>query len=71
MLFRSETAILAIPKAAAQEIATMLFKHGVKAILNFAPVQLDYDKEKYVVSNIDLYAKLQELNFWKEKATNK
>lgn len=66
-----ETAILAIPKAAAQEIATMLFKHGVKAILNFAPVPLDYDKEKYVVSNIDLYAKLQELNFWKEKATNK
>ena len=49
----------------------MLFKHGVKAILNFAPVQLDYDKEKYVVSNIDLYAKLQELNKKKKKATNK
>jgi len=66
-----ETAILAIPKAAAQDTANMLFKHGVKAILNFAPVQLDYDKEKYVVSNIDLYAKLQELNYWKEVANSK
>jgi redox-sensing transcriptional repressor len=66
-----ETAILAIPKAAAQDTANMLFKNGVKAILNFAPVQLDYDKEKYVVSNIDLYAKLQELNYWKEVANNK
>ena len=65
-----ETAILTVPKIAAQEITDTLVKHGIRAILNFAPVQLNVP-ENVVVENIDLYAKLQELNYWKERIIEK
>lgn len=65
-----ETAILTVPKIAAQEITDTLVKHGIRAILNFAPVQLNVP-ENVVVENIDLYAKLQELNYWKERVIEK
>jgi redox-sensing transcriptional repressor len=65
-----ETAILTVPKIAAQDIADTLVKHGIRAILNFAPVQLNVP-ENVVVENIDLYAKLQELNYWKERIIEK
>lgn len=65
-----ETAILTVPKIAAQDITDTLVKHGIRAILNFAPVQLNVP-ENVVVENIDLYAKLQELNYWKERIIEK
>lgn len=65
-----ETAILTVPKGAAQDITDTLVKYGIRAILNFAPIQLNVP-DKVVVENIDLYAKLQELNYWKERVIEK
>lgn len=65
-----ETAILTVPKVAAQETANFVVKSGLRAILNFAPIQLDVPKD-VVVENMDMYAKLQELNYWKEKVIEK
>lgn len=59
-------AILTVPKKVAQETADYLVKSGIRAILNFAPLKLDVPPE-VAVENIDLYAKLQELNYWREK----
>ena len=61
-----DIAIMTVPKHVAQETADFIVKSGVKAILNFAPLKLDLPSD-VVVENIDLYAKLQELNYWKEK----
>ena len=62
-------AILTVPKIVCQNVAEYLIKAGVRAILNFAPIKIDVPPE-VVVENIDLYAKLQELNYWKEKKKN-
>lgn len=61
-----DIAIMTVPKSVAQETADFIVKSGVKAILNFAPIKLDLPAD-VVVENIDLYAKMQELNYWKEK----
>ena len=63
---RVDVAILTVPKKVAQQIATSIIESGVRSILNFAPINLEVP-ENVVVKNIDLYAKLQELNYWKEK----
>lgn len=63
-------AIITVPKSVAQELADYLVKCGIKAILNFAPIQLSVPSD-VVVENIDLYAKLQELNYWKERVMDK
>lgn len=60
-----DIAILTVPKACAQELADFVVKAGIKAILNFATLKLDLPTD-VVVENIDLFAKLQELNYWKE-----
>ena len=60
-----DIAIHTVPKACAQELADFVVKAGIKAILNFAPLKLDLPSD-VVVENIDLFAKLQELNYWKE-----
>jgi redox-sensing transcriptional repressor len=66
---RVDIAILTVPKKVAQQMATLLVEAGVKSILNFAPINLEVP-ENIVVENIDLYAKLQELNYWKEQLIN-
>jgi redox-sensing transcriptional repressor len=50
-------AIIAVPASAAQGIAEKLVAAGIKAILNFAPVQLTVD-EKIKVINMDVAANL-------------
>jgi len=50
----------------AQQLTSILVESGVKSILNFAPIKLDVP-DHIAVQNIDLYAKLQELNYWKEQ----
>lgn len=61
-----DVAILTVPKHVAQHITNSLVEAGVRSILNFAPVNLKVP-ESVAVENIDLYAKLQELNYWKEQ----
>lgn len=65
-----DIAILTVPKIVAQEVSELIADSGIKAILNFAPIKLNLP-ESVVVENIDLYAKLQEINYWKEKILKK
>lgn len=63
---RVDLAILTVPKFVAQETATLLANSGILSIMNFAPINLELPSN-IAVENIDLYAKLQELNYWKEQ----
>ena len=58
-----ETAILSVVKGQAQTAAEKLVKNGIKAILNMTTYKLELPKNVVVV-NMDISAKLQELNFW-------
>ena len=57
-----ETAILAVVKEQAQIAANNLIKNGIKAILNMTTYKLEVD-DNITVINMDISAKLQELNF--------
>ena len=57
-------AILAVVKEQAQIAAEGLVKNGISAILNMTTCKLELDKNVKVV-DMDISAKLQELNFWK------
>ena len=59
-----ETAILSVVKGQAQTAAEKLVKNGNKAILNMTTYKLELPKN-IVVVNMDISAKLQELNFWR------
>lgn len=59
-----ETAILSVVKEQAQKAAEKLVKNGIKAILNMTTYKLELPKNVVVV-NMDISAKLQELNFWR------
>ena len=57
-------AILAVLKEQAQIAAEGLVKNGISAILNMTTCKLELDKNVKVV-DMDISAKLQELNFWR------
>lgn len=59
-----ETTILAVVKEQAQIAANNLIKNGIKAILNMTTYKLEVD-DNITVINMDISAKLQELNFWR------
>lgn len=59
---RTQIGIVAVPAAAAQEIADQLIKAGVQAILNFAPVVLNVPPE-IELRNVDLTVNLEVLTF--------
>lgn len=59
-----DTVILAVVKEQAQFAAEQLVKNGIKAILNMTTYKLELSSDITVV-NIDISAKLQELNFWR------
>lgn len=59
-----ETAILAVVKEQAQIAANNLIKNGIKAILNMTTYKLEVD-DNITVIDMDISAKLQELNFWR------
>ena len=59
-----ETAIWAVVKEQAQVAANNLIKNGIKAILNMTTYKLEVD-DNITVINMDISAKLQELNFWR------
>ena len=54
---KAELAVLCVPAQAAQEVADLLIKSGVKAILNFAPVLIKAP-DGIVVRHIDVAANL-------------
>jgi redox-sensing transcriptional repressor len=58
----ADIAILAVPAEAAQEMADRLVTMGVKAILNFAPVQLAVP-EDVTVKNVNMALELETLSY--------
>ena len=56
-----KTAILTVPSAKAQEVATVLVEAGVKGILSFSPVHLHLPKD------VDLTSELQTLLYFMKK----
>lgn len=56
-------AILTVPAAAAQEVANILIKAGVQAILNFSPTVLDVPDD-VVVNSVDLAVELENLSYF-------
>ena len=61
-----KTAILTVPSAKAQEVATVLVEAGVKGILSFSPVHLHLPKD-VVVQYVDLTSELQTLLYFMRK----
>ncbi|MGE4271997.1 MAG: redox-sensing transcriptional repressor Rex [Desulfitobacterium sp.] len=59
---KTQIGIIAVPSAAAQEIADKLVRAGVQAILNFAPVVLNVPPE-VELRNVDLAVNLEVLTF--------
>jgi redox-sensing transcriptional repressor len=58
-----EIAILAVPAVAAQQVADRLVDHGIRSILNFAPVRVKVP-EKVSVRQVDLSMELQVLSYY-------
>jgi redox-sensing transcriptional repressor len=58
-----EMAILAVPAVAAQQVAERLVGHGIRSILNFAPVRVKVP-ETVSVRQVDLSMELQVLSYY-------
>lgn len=58
----ADIAVLVTPAEAAQAVADRLVHHGIKAILNFAPVQL-LVPDDVVVKNVNLAIELETLSY--------
>lgn len=54
--------VIAVPISAAQEVADLMVKNGLEAILNFAPVALNVP-DHIEIRNVDLSVKLEILTF--------
>ena len=57
-----EIAVLAIPAAAAQETLDLVYAQGIRAVWNFAPVDLNYARDMVVV-NLHLSDSLHTLSY--------
>ncbi len=62
-------AVLAVPAAAAQEVAVRLVEAGVTAILNFAPTHIDVP-DRVTLRKVDLSVELQILSFYEQLHAN-
>lgn len=58
----TEIAILVTPAEAAQEVADRLVRGGIKAILNFAPVQLSVPRD-VAIQSVNMALELETLSF--------
>jgi len=58
-----EIAILAVPAVAAQQVAERLVEHGIRSILNFAPVRVKVP-DTVSVRQVDLSMELQVLSYY-------
>jgi redox-sensing transcriptional repressor len=59
-------AMLAVPATAAQKVADLLVKAGVKAILNYAPMSISVPKG-VTVQNLDPAAHMQHMTYYLEQ----
>jgi len=58
--------IITVPVSAAQKIADLLVASGIKAIFNFAPINLELPK-KIILKDIDLNIELESLAYYLKK----
>ena len=58
-----QIAMITVPASAAQAVGEMLVQNGIRAILNYAPVQLNLPKE-IQVEYIDPLTKLQHMTYY-------
>jgi redox-sensing transcriptional repressor len=61
-----DAVILAVTKEHAQIVADRIIMSGIHAILNMTTYKLEVPKG-VAVMNIDISAKLQELNYWRKQ----
>jgi redox-sensing transcriptional repressor len=61
--FKVRVAILAVPEISAQEVSDELIKHGIKGIVNFAPVLLKVPAD-IVVNNVNLCDELESVIYY-------
>lgn len=64
--FRVRVAILAVPEISAQEVADELIRHGIKGIINFAPVLLKVPAD-IIVNNVNLCDELESVIYYVHK----
>lgn len=57
-----EIAVIAVPEQAAQAVADRLMRAGIKAILNFAPMQLEVPAD-VTVKSVNMAMELERLSF--------
>ena len=64
--FRVKVAIIAVPEISAQEVADELVRHGIKGIINFAPVLLRMPPD-VVINNVNLCDELESVIYYVHK----
>jgi redox-sensing transcriptional repressor len=64
--FRVKVAILAVPEISAQEVADELIRHGIKGIVNFAPVLLKIPPD-VVINHVNLCDELESVIYYVHK----
>jgi redox-sensing transcriptional repressor len=64
--FRVKVAILAVPEISAQEVADELIRHGIKGIVNFAPVLLKVPQD-VIINNVNLCDELESVIYYVHK----
>jgi redox-sensing transcriptional repressor len=64
--FRVKVAILAVPEISAQEVADDLIRHGIKGIVNFAPVLLKVPPD-VIINNVNLCDELESVIYYVHK----
>ena len=64
--FSVKVAILAVPEISAQEVADELIRHGIKGIVNFAPVLLKVPPD-VIINNVNLCDELESVIYYVHK----
>ncbi|MCX6326404.1 MAG: redox-sensing transcriptional repressor Rex [Bacteroidia bacterium] len=64
--FSVKVAILAVPEISAQEVVDELIRHGIKGIVNFAPVLLKVSPD-VIINNVNLCDELESVIYYVHK----
>ena len=64
--FSVKVAILAVPEISAQEVSDELIRHGIKGIVNFAPVLLKVPPD-VILNNVNLCDELESVIYFVHK----
>jgi redox-sensing transcriptional repressor len=64
--FNVKVAIVAVPEISAQEVTDELIRHGIKGIMNFAPVLLKVPPD-VIINNVNLCDELESVIYYVHK----